>query len=423
MARVLALTNWYPPHHLGGYELLCHDAMTGLEARGHDVLVLCGDSMLDDAEAPRHDDHEARVWRELRLYVDERREPADPPWGTRLAVERHNQRTLARAIAEHRPDVVSVWHLAAVSHGLLTTVARAGIPAVFVVYDDWLVFGIHQDPWARNFRGSPWRRAAGRAIEWTTGIPCSLPDVGAMGSFLFTTAATEAKALAESSWAPGVRTRIWGGVDRERFHPGEHRPWSWRLVVTGRFDPRKGFETVVRALALLPDEATLALYGRGGAAERGRLAALADSLGVTDRVHFGALEREELADAYRAADVVVFPSEWAEPFGLVPLEAMACGTPVVATGVGGSGEYLVDETNCLLFPPGDDRALADRIRRLAGDAAARARLVAGGERTASELCIERLRDVIEEWHRWEADGRPGPRPADRPAPGAATPGP
>jgi len=98
-----------------------------------------------------------------------------------------------------------------------------------------------------------------------------------------------------------------------------------------------------------------------------------------------------------AADAVIFPSEWDEPFGLVPIEAMACGTPVIATGVGGSGEFLVDGANCLRFKAGDPASLAEAVRRLAGDPALRSDLVSGGLRTASWFDIDFLADHIDTW--------------------------
>ena len=75
---------------------------------------------------------------------------------------------------------------------------------------------------------------------------------------------------------------------------------------------------------------------------------------------------------------------WEEPWGLVPLEAMARGRPVIATGRGGSAEYLRDGENCLLFDPGDAGALAAAVERLAADGALRRKLVEGGRRTAPE---------------------------------------
>lgn len=396
--------------------------MVRLEQRGHEVHVLCGDTRLGDRPAPAPE-HETRVRRTLRLYHDGAA-ILRPPWRERLAIERHNQRELERALAEVRPDVISVWHLAGASHGLLTTIARSGIPVVFAVCDDWLVYGVRLDAWMSAFDGSPLRRAAGRAVARLTGVPCTAPDIGQLGPFLFVSRATEAAALERARWHPARRDVVWSGIDLATYPtPGDpvDRPWRWRLVTTGRFDPRKGFEAVVRALPLLPPEATLAIWGRGGEAERERLRRLAADLGVADRVRLGSLERDELPAAYADADVMVFPSSWAEPFGLVPVEAMACDTPVLATRVGGSAEFLHDGVNCLAFAAGDSAGLAAAARRLAADPALRARLVEAGRATVALLDVERLADVMEAWHVHEATDPAGPPPATRPGVPAAAP--
>jgi glycosyltransferase involved in cell wall biosynthesis len=133
---------------------------------------------------------------------------------------------------------------------------------------------------------------------------------------------------------------------------------------------------------------------------------LATELGVADRVRFAlASSREDLRDRYRSADVVVMSSEWPEPFGLVPLEAMACGTPVVATGTGGSGEFLDDEVNCLLFTPGDAESMAAAISRMAADSDLRTRLVSGGTATVERMNMDGYADKLEVLHRRAAGER------------------
>jgi hypothetical protein len=118
--------------------------------------------------------------------------------------------------------------------------------------------------------------------------------------------------------------------------------------------------------------------------------------------------------------VLIFPSEWDEPFGLVPVEAMACGTPVAATGVGGSGEFLRDGYNSVLFPAGDSSKLAAAVRRLECDAALRERVIRGGRRTAEQLDVDKLADSLESWHVAAAErfrsGRPSDRTLDLPGP-------
>jgi glycosyltransferase involved in cell wall biosynthesis len=116
---------------------------------------------------------------------------------------------------------------------------------------------------------------------------------------------------------------------------------------------------------------------------------------------------------YAEADALIFPSRWREPLGLVALEAMACGTPVVATGRGGSGEFCIDELTCLRFDANDAAGLAACVRRLAADPELRARVVSGGFTTAQELTLDRLADVLEQWHLAALDRFANGTPADR----------
>jgi glycosyltransferase involved in cell wall biosynthesis len=413
--RVLTVTNWYPPHHFGGYELSCFDVMRGFVERGHEVRVLCSDMTVAGAPAP-DPGHEALVRRELRLYHlgDALWQPS---WRQRLRVERHNQAALARALDELRPDVVSAWHFGALSLGLLTTVAERGIPVVYAVCDDWLLYGCQLDAWAKLFAGSRWRRFAGRALRPVVRVPTVVADLGRTGPVLFVSEAIRRRAEA-APWRFEPTTVVFSGIDGETFAPRpepDDRPWRWRLVTTGRPDRRKGFETVIRALALLPPETTLSHYGLGGEPERQRLMAVADELGVGDRVRFGAVERAALPAVYADADVMVFPSEWDEPFGLVPVEAMACRTPVVSTTQGGSREFLADGRNVLRFEPGDAAGLAAAVRRLHQDAGLRHRLVEAGLELAAALDVRHLVDTMEAWHIWAVTGRPvgAPPPADR----------
>ena len=92
----------------------------------------------------------------------------------------------------------------------------------------------------------------------------------------------------------------------------------------------------------------------------------------------------------------MFPVQWEEPWGLVPLEAMAVGRPVVASRAhGGADEYLRDGENCLRFEASDADALAAAVRRLAGDPGLRARLIAGGRETAAGFTERRFNEAIE----------------------------
>ncbi|MFE9873138.1 glycosyltransferase [Micromonospora sp. NPDC005686] len=135
---------------------------------------------------------------------------------------------------------------------------------------------------------------------------------------------------------------------------------------------RKGFLDVVRALPAVPDAECVVAGGPPAHllpadSFARRLSALADSCGVADRVRLlGGVPREEMGAWYRSADVLV-AAPWYEPFGLTPLEGMACGVPVIGTNVGGIADSVVDGLTGDLVPPRDPRAIGTALRRLLGD--------------------------------------------------------
>ena len=412
MTRILVITNMYPPHHLGGYELSCRDVMDRLRERGHEVEVLTTDMRLPSVEDPPHERAHG-VHRDLKFYWDDHR-LLSPPFLRKLTIERGNQRALESAIARHRPDVVSAWAMGAMSLGLLTTVVDRGIPLVLNLGDEWPWYGPNIDAWMRPLLAHP---LVARAVRIATGVPTSLPDLGERAAWCYVSGMIRRSVESKSRWRPRIAGVTYSGFDAADFpildEPPPERPWRWRLLHVGRLDERKGVHVAIRALAHLPAEATLDIIGRGDERYAATLRGLAGELGLGDRVRFSVTGRDELRNRYREADVCVFPTVWEEPFGLVPLESMACGTPVVATGTGGSGEFLIDGANCLIVPPEDHDATASAVAKLAGDPGLRADLVAGGLRTARELSLDRYADVLEEWHVAAAGRFAGGHPPDR----------
>lgn len=394
MTRILVLSNMYPPHYLGGYELTCRDVVDRLRDRGHQIEILATTMRLSGVEDPP-DERRLGVRRDLVWYWEDHR-ILKPSLRRRLHMERHNQATLIRVIEETQPEVVSAWHMGAMSMGLLTTVVERGIPLVLSLGDEWPVYGPEVDPWAKLFVDRPRFARAARRI---TGVPTAIVDLGRHAAFLYGSEAIRTVVEERSSWRAAIASIVYPGIDDRDFPPSAppDHPWRWRLLHVGRIDERKGIHLAIDALKMLPDEATLAIHGRGDDAYLERLHAQIRDLGLEDRVRFAVTPRESLRDVYRDADAFVFPPIWAEPFGLVPLEAMACGTPVVATGTGGSGEFLLDEINCLRIPVDDAAALAAAVERLASDPHLRTRLIEAGVRTASQLTVDRFADETEEW--------------------------
>jgi len=413
LTRILAIGLQYPPHHTGGYEVSCHDVVVRLSERGHQVEVLTSDLRRPGVEDPE-DDHtgpvlvhrDLKAWfRDDDLYAPGRLE--------RLRWERANQKALERVLDRFRPQVVSAWQVGGLSLGLLTTIASRGIPIVHAISDDWLSYAPELDAWSRMFRRLP--AGVARASGGLLGVSTTVPDLGRTGPFLFISEVTRRRAAQYAPWSMDDTSIIYSGIDCRLFRPPatpRDERWGGRLLYVGRYDPRKGIETAIRALTHLESE-TLEVQGTGDASELARLLAIAEELGVRERVSFEAVPRAELVGRYAAADALIFPSEWEEPFGLVPVEAMACGTPVVATGVGGSGEFLLDPGNCVRFRPGDPADLARAVRRLADDGRLRRSLVDRGFETARYFDVDRLTDCLEAWLTGAATGYRDGRPDER----------
>ncbi|TKK90822.1 glycosyltransferase family 1 protein [Herbidospora galbida] len=189
------------------------------------------------------------------------------------------------------------------------------------------------------------------------------------------------------------------GVDLDRFHPGvppAERPDRPRLLSIGRLVPRKGVDTIIAALPYLPG---VELVVGGGLPladlhrdeEATRLRATADRLGVADRVIFtGQVARDDVPGLMRSATAVVCVP-WYEPFGMVVLEAMACGVPVIASAVGGQQDTVVDGVTGLLVAPRRPESLAEAVGRLLDDPARSAAYgIAGADRASARYSWDRV---------------------------------
>ena len=200
----------------------------------------------------------------------------------------------------------------------------------------------------------------------------------------------EKKSLIDEFQIPGDKVRVIDpGVNSGLFYPtnGSSFPQDMSrreeeklLLYVGRIDPVKGLSTLIEALAFLKksgffeqEKLKLIVIGGGGRPQdliqKNEYKKVFQSIkqsGLSDDVRFlGSREQEDLRDYYSAADALVVPSLY-ESFGLVVLEALACGTPVIASNVGRMNTMIKEGKNGLVFTPGDSKELAGRIRRFYG---------------------------------------------------------
>lgn len=231
------------------------------------------------------------------------------------------------------------------------------------------------------------------------------PDVGRRATTVVATCSDEAFELKALGVPSRNITVIPCGVDLEHFTPEgnrEERRRRFRVLSVGRLVPRKGVGTVIEAVGRLAAEGLdveLVVVGGGGGdptdgttdPELGRLAGIARDTGATEHVELrGQVSQARLPELYRSADVVVC-APWYEPFGIVPLEAMACGVPVVASSVGGLIDSVVDGATGRHVPPRDVEAVTDAVRGLLLDEPLRRALGANGRaRMASRYSWSRI---------------------------------
>ena len=189
------------------------------------------------------------------------------------------------------------------------------------------------------------------------------------------------------------------GVDLDMFStegPVAARGSAHRIISVGRMVPRKGFQTMIEALSGIAD-AELVIVGGPPAegldddAEVQRLRAVAADAGVADRVTFtGAVARDDMPALLRSADVVAC-TPWYEPFGIVPLEAMACGVPVVASAVGGMLDTVVQEVTGRLVAPKRPREVGEAVSAVLRDSFLRRSLgLAGRDRACARYSWDRV---------------------------------
>ncbi len=180
---------------------------------------------------------------------------------------------------------------------------------------------------------------------------------------------------------------LFNGIDVEPFSKATPHPTEAPTIFfLGRHEPRKGLDVLIAAVRRLPPDVRLWVAGDGP--QTPELRATTDG---DPRIEWlGRVSDDERAARMRGADVFCAPSLHGESFGVILLEAMAAGTPVVASDLAGYRNVATNDHDALLVPPGDDTALAAAIRRVLESASLAERLVEAGRARAQELSMDRL---------------------------------
>ncbi len=405
--HVLLLSWEYPPRIVGGLGRHVAALSRTLAAQGHTVHVVTRD----------HDDAPAEEWTAEGIHVVRVAEeppviPFDDLISWVLAFNNRVQAAAQRICRDYEIDVVHAhdWLVAYAAAALKTT---HDLPLVATVHateygrhQGWLPGPmnklIHQVEWWLTYEARRvitcshyMRKQVDRIFELPAGKVDVIPNGVAVRDFALP--ADEVARLRQ-----------------------EVCPDARMVLFAGRLEYEKGVQTVLHTLLQLNiDVGPVHFFIAGTGTYSAELRRMVDELGVGDHVTFtGFLEDEALRAHYAAADVAVAPSIY-EPFGLVAIESMACGTPVVVGDTGGLREIVAAGDSGLRVTPDDPDALAHALARVLTDDALAERLVAGAAKViheryewsrVAERTVQTYRDAIEQERELRGESRPPLRP-------------
>jgi glycosyltransferase involved in cell wall biosynthesis len=390
--RLLFLNQAYPPDVIGGLQVRCQWTADGLRQRGHEVLVVTGYPAEDGLRREEH------VWRVLRSrYSECSHSPLR--W---IGVYRHNRRVFGQVLRSFQPEVVCDWGLQWCTVAFMEHVHRS-CPVPVMAFAGGGLRVAPEDAWlhfcAKPPAGAMRRLSKALLLRAVSPLMPVRPAMIQYNWVCFNSQYTRNWSLRVGGAKVVHPVVVYNAVDASAFTPPpeEERSASPRFLWAGRITPQKDPITVLRAVQMLrergiPVSLTLAV-GLADSDYRSVVDRELTSLG--GRVRLVSTDPSEMPALYREHDVLLFSpeNEW---FGLVLIEAMACGLAVIATRGGGPDEFLADGENCLRFDFGDAQGLAEQMQRMIHDLSLRQRLGRAGRRLVEErFTMERYLDEVE----------------------------
>ncbi|MFK5938294.1 MAG: glycosyltransferase family 4 protein [Sulfurimonas sp.] len=319
--RILTVTNYYPPHFIGGYEIACQETMDFLKEQGHEVVVVTSDYHKSDIT-------EDGILRNMRLIQYNKTSRVQ-----KEVDEYHNYKTVRDAIKTTKPDLVYYWSLRGIGLSVIEASQKQNILKVFEIGDFWM-YGYMQ-----------------KSSLLKQKIKSFLPFLNKKNILITPT-------ICVSEWVAKEMKNVYKS-DTTYVYPNAtlvpkkkiSDNTDIKFIFAGRIDEEKGLDLAIEALnkfATLHPTCSFSfdIYGSGEQAYMDKCQALAKP--IDSMVSFkGKVQLKE--EIYSNASVLLMPTRMREPFGLVLIEAMAHGCAVIATNAYGPAEIIDHGENGLLF--------------------------------------------------------------------------
>ena len=412
--KILIVSNLYPPHYLGGYELRCAEVAEALVKSGHEVKVLTSRYGCNSKRPRQENIGGVQVERALGQYMFGKQPPTSRPYFLGFVKPRlQDARYFIQCLNQFKPDVVNWWSFRGLAEVILPIPYKRHIPDLFCVDDTWVIeewsrgHPDHQYQWGSPWvslwskRNKPWywRPILVWAMEtWKKSLLREGIDVT---SFLFnpTHVCFISEFLRHKFEAAGLKFSssevIFGGIPVSTFlfyreeHVVSTKPL--RLLYVGQITKDRGIETVIESLNSLSKEilSQVFLTVVGDDPEFGskylqELKQKVSNGQLSSNVTFlGKKSYHDLPEIYRAHDVLIAPTTLEEGFGRNLVEGMLSGCAVVTTGSGGTMD-IAKPANLPLFTKGDRKSLAHILEWLIRDRDAVRRIAKSGQAVALE---------------------------------------
>lgn len=360
--KILVLSDFYPPHKGGGHHIQCKIAAEGLAGRGHEVFVLTS------KYGVRGSINEDKHFRLLKVL----------PFGSAGGIKRQymnikfavsgriNYFITRRIIKKIKPDIVYVGYIGYISIFPVKAIQKQGIPIVYHLGSNLFVQYVKGCILEKNLFKRFWRKIIFGFY--------SLKEFDFNNNMITISEALKKEHIAAGfsesniSVIPrGISPELINNRGRSITASNEKQV---KLLYVGRIIREKGVHTAISAVGYLVNHLGVKniqfdLFGNGNDAYIENLKISINSLKIEKHVKFhGKIDRSQLFKLYRDYDLFLLPSTFEEPFGVVLIEAMSQGVPIVATDTGGIPEVITHEVNGLLVSPENSIQMAEAVKRL-----------------------------------------------------------
>ncbi len=342
--KILIISNYFPPHFKGGYELSCQDVTNYLYEQGEEILVLCGDYLKEKSEGRK----KYRVFRRLK-YIDY----LSNDYWNKSNVEKDNYAITQRVLDKFQPDLVYFWNQQYISLGPYWAVKKKNIPHVFDIGDVWPL-----KYYREGFKAKT-KSFVKRILPNFLDSKMRIDPVIILSEWM--------KPIFQDKFASKSIFTIPRGVLVQENVNINPNPKNIKLMFAGRIEPLKGLEFIINILIKLVERNwTLDIYGDGDEDYLKKIKALITENSLKERVFFKG-KLYPLDEAYQSHDLFLFPTLAMEGFGRVAIEAMAYGLPVVTVDRYGPNDIVQNGYNGFKCSPEDLKCWENNLKLLLSD--------------------------------------------------------